>query len=318
MSDRTGAWSSSSGGASRRPVARRPSPFRGGMKQHARLYRRPPRLDRARDGHRRGVRVPAAASLARRSGRDHRRRQRDRRADRRDPPPARARRCAAGAVLPLGDRRAAGRPRHLDLLQRAGRQADQPAHRADALARAHHAHGRGHARGLVRRARGLEGRHLDRPRADGRVGDRLLGAGVRRRLHADLRVLDQPALAAGAGLFADRAGLGPVDRAADPALDRARACLRGADRAHHPHLDARSARRGLHPHRARERRREPLDAAEACLEERRRADRHRDRHRRRAADRRRRHHRDRVQHSRASGASWSMRSPSATTRSSRA
>ena len=55
-----------------------------------------------------------------------------------------------------------------------------------------------------------------------------------------------------------------------------------------------------------------------ALEECRRADRHRDRHRRRAADRRRRHHRDRVQHSRASGGSWSMRSPSATTRSSRA
>ena len=43
----------------------------------ARLHRPPPRLDGARDGHRRGVRVPAAASLARRSGRDHRGRQRD-------------------------------------------------------------------------------------------------------------------------------------------------------------------------------------------------------------------------------------------------
>ena len=85
--------------------------------------------------------------------------------------------------------------------------------------------------------------------ADGRLGDRLLGAGVRRRLHADLRVLDQSALAAGAGLFADRPGLRPVDRAADPALDRARPGLCGADRAHHPHLDARSAGRGLHPHR---------------------------------------------------------------------
>ena len=46
-------------------------------------------------------------------------------------------------------------------------QADQPARRADALARAHHADRRGDARGHVRRARGLEGRHLDRPRRDG-------------------------------------------------------------------------------------------------------------------------------------------------------
>ena len=88
-----------------------------------------------------------------------------------------------------------------------------------------------------------------------------------------------------------------MDRAADPALDRARARLCGADRAHHPHLDARSAGGGLHPHRARERRRDALDAAQACAEECRRADRHRDRHRRRAADRRRRDHRDGVQHS---------------------
>ena len=65
------------------------------------------------------------------------------------------------------------------------------------------------ARGLVRRARRLEGRHAGSTACDGALGARLLGAGVRGRLPADLPVLDQAALAAGAGLHADRRGLRP-------------------------------------------------------------------------------------------------------------
>ena len=286
----------------------------------ARLHHPPARLDGARDGHRRGVRVPAAASLARRSGGDHRRRQRH--AASRSPRSASQLGlddAAAGAVLPLG------RPRVLQGDLGISIFSNEPVAKligqrieptlSLALTTLIVAVTLAVTFGVL--AAWKVGT-LDRPRADGRLGARLLGAGVRRRLHADLRVLDQAALAAGAGLLADRPGLRAVARAADPALDRARPRLCGADRAHHPHRDARRAGRGLHPHRQRQGRRDALDAAQACAEERRRADRHRHRHRRRAADRRRRHHRDGVQHSRASAGSWSMPSPSATTRSSRA
>ena len=48
------------------------------------------------------------------------------------------------------------------------------------------------------------GPHADRPGRHGLLGARLLGAGVRRRLPADLRLRDPAALAAGAGLSAAR------------------------------------------------------------------------------------------------------------------
>ena len=76
---------------------------------------------RAGHGDRRRVRLPAAASVARRSGRDHRRRQRD-------APRSIARsahKLGLDEPLPVQFVRwvgggAAGRPRHLDLLERAG------------------------------------------------------------------------------------------------------------------------------------------------------------------------------------------------------
>ena len=52
----------------------------------------------------------------------------------------------------------------LDLHQPAGRRDDRAAHRADAVADGADADPRGHHRRTARRARGLEGRHLDRPR----------------------------------------------------------------------------------------------------------------------------------------------------------
>ena len=55
-------------------------------------------------------------------------------------------------------------------------------------------------RGAARRARGLEGAQLDRPRRDGVRGGRLLDAGVRARLFPDLRLRARPALVPGAGL----------------------------------------------------------------------------------------------------------------------
>ena len=113
-------------------------------------------------------------------------------------------------------------------------------------------------------------------------------------------------------------GFGPWIAHLDPAVDRARARLCGADRAHHAHRHARRAGGGLHPHRARQGRRDAADAAEARAEERRRADRDGDRHRRRAADRRRRHHRDGVQHPRRRPPRRRCDLASATTRSSRA
>ena len=114
----------------------------------ARLHRPPARLDGARDGHRRGVRVPAAASLARRSGRDHRGRQRDR-ANR---SPASASSSASTTPLPVQFFRWVAAVLQGDLgisifSNEPVAQADQPAHRADAVARAHHADRRGHARG---------------------------------------------------------------------------------------------------------------------------------------------------------------------------
>ena len=93
---------------------------------------------------------------------------------------------------------------------------------------------------------------LDRPRGDGLRRARLLDPGVRARLPLHLRLRGPAALAAGAGLQADRRRLLAVPaehRAAEP---DARRDLHRADRADHPRERARGAERGLHPHRARQ------------------------------------------------------------------
>ncbi len=79
--------------------------------------------------------------------------------------------------------------------------------RADAVARLLHAGRSPCCRRAARRRRRGARRHLDRPRGDGVLGGRVLGAGVRGRLRADLRLRDRARLAAGAGLPADREGL---------------------------------------------------------------------------------------------------------------
>ena len=197
-----------------------PLPARGrGAQRSARLdghlYRQAARLDRAAcDGHRRGISLPASC-IFRPAIRPQSSRATTRPASRLpgsadswfdDALPVQFFRWVI-AVLH-------GRSRHLDLFRRARRQADQPAHRADALVRAHHAD-RLRWRSRSPSACSPHGRLAPgSTAADGRLGDWLLGPGVCRRLHADLRLLHQSALAPGAGLFADRAGLWAMDRAA--------------------------------------------------------------------------------------------------------
>ena len=99
---------------------------------NAGFHRPPIALDHAGHGDRRGVRFPAAASGAGRSGGDHRRRQRDAGADRADPQAARPRRAVWRAVRALG---LAGAARAISA-SRSSRnepvdQADRPARRAD-------------------------------------------------------------------------------------------------------------------------------------------------------------------------------------------
>ena len=125
-------------------------------------------------------------------------------------------------------------------------------------------------------------------------------AGVRARLCAGLRVRAATRLAAGAGLPLAQRRIVAVPAQPDPADGRARPGLHRAARAHHARDDARSAEPGLCAHREGEGRGPARRPVRARAEERRGADRHRDRHRRRAADRRRGDHRKRVRHSRAS------------------
>ena len=136
---------------------------------------------------------------------------------------------------------AAGRLRRIVLLQEAGGRADPRPARADAVAGARHHRPGGSHRRAARRDRRLSPRRLARPHRHGVLGAGLLGAGVRDRLSADLRVRGPAQLAAGAGLPAHRPGGGRLAAAADPAVAHAVRDLYRADRAHHPHQRARGA-----------------------------------------------------------------------------
>ena len=241
-------------------------------------YHRPaPALDHSGHGGRRRLRLPAAASRPRRS----RRRSSPATTRRADiiaeiRAAARPRRAAVAQFGRWVWQPAARRSRHLDVLERAGDDLVGQRARADHLARLHDAARRRHDRAGDRRA-GAAARvgTLDRPPGHGLRRVRLLGAGLRRRLPADLLFRDRAALAAGAGLHADRRGHRAVAAQPRPAVGDARPRLCRADRAHHPRHHARRAGRGLHPHGARPRASRRADAAAPRAEERRRADRHR-------------------------------------------
>ncbi len=94
-----------------------------------------------------------------------------------------------------------------------------------------------------------QGTWIDRA-GDGFRGARLLGAGLRGRLPAGLRLRAGARVAPGAGLHAVQPGLLPLDRASHPAGGRARRGVHRADRPDHPGDHARGAAAGLHPHRA--------------------------------------------------------------------
>ena len=120
----------------------------------------------------------------------------------------RPRRSAARAVLAAGPRACSSGDLGISIFSNEPvGNLDRPAHRADAVARLHHhpAGGRTLAVTAGVLAAWKAGTWIDRAGHDP-VGRRLLGAGVRGRLPADLRVRDQAALAAGAGLHADRRG----------------------------------------------------------------------------------------------------------------
>ena len=200
-----------------------------------------------------GVRVPAAASRAGRSGGDHRRRQRDPRADRRHPRAS----SASTSRFRVQFLRWARRVLHGDLGISIFSNAPVATligqrTRADALARAHDARSSRSAR-AHRSACWPPGRPAPGSTAASMVvrGARLLGAGVRGRLSADLS--SSRSSCAGCRCRAIRrspTGSWPWLRASRPAVDRARPRLCGADRAHHARHHARRAGGGLHPHRA--------------------------------------------------------------------
>src|SRR5262245_50510095 len=150
----------------------------GAIERHAGLHHPSPALDPARHGSGRRVHLLAAASVARRSGRDHRRRQRHPGADRGDQVQSWPQRPATPAIRALGPARAQRRSRHLDLFERAGGDADCPARLADGLACLHHHRARGFAGPGRGRAGGLEGRQLARSLGDDPVRRRVLRAGV--------------------------------------------------------------------------------------------------------------------------------------------
>src|SRR6185437_13074724 len=141
-------------------------------------------------------------------------------------------------------------------------------------------------------------RPLDRSRGDGLLGGRILAAGVRARVRADLRVLDRARVAAGARLSADERR--DLAMGAPPGLAEHRVGD-GVHRPHRPHDTrghARRARAGLRAHRAGQGARSACGAARPCAQERGGPDRDGDRDRHRVVDRRRDRHRDRVRASR--------------------
>src|SRR6185503_11342059 len=130
-------------------------------------------------------------------------------------------------------------------------------------------------------------RRLVRPRADGILGARLLGAGVRARLPPDLARVAAARLVPGAGLPAPRRRFLAVPAPSHPALDHALGDLHRADRESDARLGAGSAGRGLHPHCAGQGPARAARAGAPCARQCGGADRHRDRHRHRHPDRRR-------------------------------
>ena len=164
----------------------------------------------------------------------------------------------------------------------------------------------------------LPARQLARSRRHGLLGARILGAGVRDRLSADLRVRDLARTGCPCrATSASREGVGGwAQRLILPSLTLSVIYIA---------LIARMTRtsvlevmsRGLHPHRARQGPDRAQGAVPACAAQRGGADRHGHRPRRGAPDRRRRRDRERVHHSRASAGSRSMRCWRATIRRSR-
>ena len=147
-----------------------------------------------------------------RPGRGDRRRHRHRSRHRAHPRAARAGPAALRALRQLAVGSRARRSRHLDLHQPAGGQADRAAGRADAGAHGVHADRRGRSGRADGRAGGRTRRRLDRPGRDGLRGARLLGAGVRARLPADLLFAMQLEWLPGAGLCSLQRGLRAVRR----------------------------------------------------------------------------------------------------------
>jgi peptide/nickel transport system permease protein len=88
-----------------------------------------------------------------------------------------------------------------------------------------------------RRARGVESAHAGRPAGHGLCRAGLCRAGVRHRLRADLPVRDGSSWLPVQGYRRSPRGSGPLPQP-DPALGGAGHHLHGADRAHHPRLDA--------------------------------------------------------------------------------
>ncbi len=105
-------------------------------------------------------------------------------------------------------------------------------------------------RGAARRARRGARRRLGRPHRDGVLGARLLGAGVRDRLRADLRCSRSSSNGCRCrATAASREGFWPFLRHMILPSLALGTRLHGADRAHHARDDARRALAGLHAHR---------------------------------------------------------------------
>src|SRR5258707_253027 len=183
-------------------------------------------------------------------------------------PPARR------AVRHLARPSPVGRSRPVVLLPHRRRDADRAAPGADLRPR--HADGADRNPGLdpARRAGRMAPGRLVRPRADGLLGDGLLGAGIRARLSADLAGIAPARLAAGSGVRAPCRWIFSIYSASDSSGDHAFLHLYRSHRPRHARLGARSARRGLHPHRARQRPAGNPRPGAPCARQRRRADRH--------------------------------------------
>ena len=139
--------------------------------------------------------------------------------------------------------------------------------------------------------------HDRRPRRDGLRALRDLGARLLARPDGALHLLAASSAGpAGTGYVALTDEHHRLVLAPDPALDRARAALRGDLRPHDAQQPARDARGGLHPHGAREGALGAPGHLQARPAREPDADRDDVRPRHRAARRRRRHHRVGVQH----------------------